>query len=126
MFEVQMTNDLRKHGITGEEPIRRYLESSSLLRLTPEHLPRFFRKKEIRKVKNDRSVKLDGQLFEAPLGLIGMQVVLRFDKYDHIEVFLDDKSRGFLIPLNQELNSRVKRESPSNQNFPPQLDGKLF
>lgn len=114
----------RKHGTTGQEPIRRYLDSSSLLRKAPDHLPRFFRKRELRKVNNDRTVKLDGRLFEAPIGLIGMQVVLRFEDYDSVEVFLDEHSRGFLVPLNQEINSRVKRENSSPSA--PQSGGKLF
>jgi len=114
----------RKHGTTGQEPIKRYLESSSLLRKAPDHLPRFFRRRETRKVNNDRSVKLDGRLFEAPVGLIGMQIVLRFEDYDNIEVFLDEQSRGFLTPLNQEINSRVKRENASPQSS--QSGGKLF
>ena len=77
----------RRHGTTGQEPIRRYLDSASLLRAAPENLPHYFRKKELRKVNNDRTVKLDGRLFEAPTGLVGMQVVLRFESYDRIEVF---------------------------------------
>jgi hypothetical protein len=32
-------------------------------------------------------VKLDGRLFEAPAGLVGMKVILRFENYDRIEVF---------------------------------------
>jgi hypothetical protein len=40
-----------------------------------------------------------------------MKVVLRFEETDRIEVFVDDKSRGFLKDLNQEVNSRIKRES---------------
>ena len=75
-------------------------------------------------MNNDRTVKLDGKLFEAPVGLIGMQVVLRFENYESIEVFLDDQSRGFLVPLNQEINSRVKRENSSPASS--QAGGKLF
>ena len=116
----------RKHGTTGQEPIRRYLESSSLLRSAPENLPRYFRKKGNRKVNNDRTVKLNGRLFEAPVGLVGMQVVLRFEDYDNIEVYLDDQSKGFLRPLNQVVNSRVKRETDITQTSSVPSGGKLF
>ena len=104
----------RKHGTTGQAPIRRYLDCTSLLRSAPNDLPRHFRKKENRKVNNDRTVRLDGRIFEAPTGLIGMQVTLRFEDYDSIEVYVDDKSRGFLKPLNQEVNSRIGREPVSS------------
>jgi putative transposase len=99
----------RRHGTTGETPINRYLDDGKTLRRAPDNLPDFFRKKETRIVNNDRTVKLDGQLFEAPIGLIGQQVTLRFESYDRIEVFLDEKSKGFLTLLNPAINSRVKR-----------------
>jgi len=111
----------RKHGTTGQEPIKRYLQSTALLRSAPDDLPRYFRKKETRKVNNDRTVRLDGMVFEAPTGLVGLQVTLRYENYDRIEVFVDEQSKGFLKPLNQEINSRVKRE-----NYTPTGGGKLF
>lgn len=64
----------RRHGTTGETPLNRYLDDGKTLRRAPDNLPEFFRKKETRIVNNDRTVKLDGQLFEAPIGLIGQQV----------------------------------------------------
>lgn len=101
----------RKHGGTGQEPINRYLKSAGFLRAAPDNLPQYFRKRTLRKVNNDRTVKLDGLLFEAPLGLIGLQVTLRYENYDRIEVFLDDESKGFLSPLTQHSNSRIYREA---------------
>ena len=46
-------------------------------------------------MNNDRTVKLNGQVFEAPLGLIGLQVTLRYENYDRIEVYLDNESKAF-------------------------------
>jgi len=100
----------RKHGTTGQAPVKRYLDCTALLRPAPDNLPRHFRKKETRKVNNDRTVKLDGRVFEAPTGLVGLNVVLRYENYDRIEVFVDESPKGFLKPLNQEVNSRVGRE----------------
>jgi len=104
----------RKHGTTGQEPIRRYLESADFLREAPDNLPRYFRKRAVRKVNNDRTVKLDGRLYEAPLGLIGLNITLRYENYDRIEVFLDEESKGFLTQVHQHSNSRIFRESPPN------------
>ncbi len=103
----------RKHGGTGQEPINRYIKGAGYLRKAPDNLPRYFRKRAVRKVNNDRTVKLDGHLFEAPLGLIGLQVTLRYENYNRIEVFLDNESRGFLSTLTQQSNSRVHREQTS-------------
>lgn len=102
---------LRIHGTTGEKPIDRYLHDAKALRKAPDDLPEYFRKREERTVNNDRTVKLDGRLYEAPTGLVGMRIILRFENYDRIEVFVGDESKGFLKNLNQEVNSRIKRQS---------------
>jgi hypothetical protein len=65
---------------------------------------------------------MDGYL--KPLsGLVGMKVILRFENYDRIEVFLDDQSKGFLRDLDQGVNSRIKRDGPV---MPPASGGTLF
>ena len=115
----------RKHGGTGMSPIDRYRQDAKALRRAPENLPEYFRKQVTRMVNNDRTVKLDNRLFEAPHGYIGQQVFLRFENYQRIEVFSDGLSVGFLTPLNQEINSRVRREkNPSPPK--PGPGGKLF
>ena len=105
---------LRIHGTTGEKPIDRYLNDARALRKAPDDLPEYFRKQEERTVNNDRTVKLAGRLFEAPTGLVGMRVVLRFENYDRIEVFAGEESKGFLKNLNQEVNSRIRRKTVSS------------
>lgn len=100
----------RIHGSTGEKPLDRYLNGAHALRKAPENLPQHFRKQAVRTVGNDRTVKLDGRLFEAPAGLAQMKVTLRYESPQRIEVFLDESSRGFLRPLDQEVNSRVGRK----------------
>jgi len=112
------------HGTTGQKPIDRYLADVKALRKAPDNLPEYFRKLELRKVNNDRTIQLNGTLYEAPVGLVGMKVTLRYKETDRIEVFVDGESRGFLKSLNQEVNSRVKRVSvPANQTV---TGGKLF
>ena len=101
----------RIHGSTGQEPIKRYLANAGFLRPAPDNLPLHFRKKAIRRVNNDRTVKLEGKLFEAPLGLAGLSVMLRYENHERIEVFLDEQSKGFLTPLHKQGNSRISRES---------------
>jgi transposase InsO family protein len=126
-FRNYLDNDYhtRKHGSTGQPPIERYLQDAKVLRKAPDNLPEYFRKQVIRTVNNDRTIKLDNRLYEAPTGLVGRQVILRFEHYDRVEVFLEDQSMGFLILLNQEINSRIKREN--SDNYDPSISGgKLF
>ena len=114
----------RQHGTTGMSPIERYLADAKALRKAPSQLPGYFRRKVVRKVNNDRSVKLDGKTFEAPTGLVGLQVTLRFENYDRIEVFVDEDSKGFLKPLDVHVNSRVGREKSEAVSAP--AGGQLF
>jgi putative transposase len=126
-FDEYLENDYhaRKHGGTGMSPIDRYRQDARALRRAPENLPEYFRRQVTRTVNNDRTVKLDNRLFEAPHGYIGQQVILRFENYERIEVFSDGLSVGFLTTLNEQGNSRVRREE--NPSAPkPGSGGKLF
>ena len=121
---IENTYHQRQHGGTGMSPIERYLQDAKALRKAPSELPGYFRHKEMRKVNNDRSVKLDGKTFEAPTGLVGMQVTLRFESYERIEVLVDEISKGFLKPLDVHVNSRVGREKSEAATAPS--GGQLF
>jgi putative transposase len=127
LFDLYLENTYhaRIHGSTGQTPLARYLSDAKALRRAPENLPEYFRKQEVRTVGQDRTVKLDGRVFEAPAGLSGRQVTLRFETYDRVEVFLEEQSRGFLTSLNAEANSRTKRESPDPKPASPS-GGTLF
>ncbi|MDF1569438.1 MAG: DDE-type integrase/transposase/recombinase [Spirochaetaceae bacterium] len=114
----------RRHGGTEMTPIERYLQDAKVLRKAPDQLPEYFRRSEVRKVNNDRSVKLDAKTFEAPAGLVGMSVTLRFENYDRIEVFLGDISKGFLKRLDVHANSRVGRLKNEAETAP--RGGELF
>lgn len=116
----------RVHGGTGQTPLDRYLQDAKALRRAPENLPEYYRKQSRRKVNLDRTVKLDGRVYEAPAGLIGRQVTLRYENYDRVEVFLDEKPMGFLTELDRHINSRVGRVG---ENPRPQIGregGRLF
>ena len=115
----------RIHGTTGQTPIERYLKDGQNLRRAPDDLPEYFRKKEIRLVNKDRTVKLDGLLFEAPVGLVGQKITLRYENHYRIEVFVDEISKGFLSPLDPHINSRMRRDK-IEQDAPKTTGGRLF
>ena len=107
---VENVYHTRIHGTTGQTPLARYLKDGQNLRRVPDDLVEYFRKKEIRLVNKDRTVKLDGLLFEAPVGLVGQKVTLRYENHYRIEVFVDEVSKGFLSPLDSHINSRMRRD----------------
>jgi transposase InsO family protein len=108
------------------------------LRPAPKDLLDYFRIPVTRKVDKDRTVSLNGKLYEAPLGLVGKQVMLLYHEHDpqRIEVIYDERSWGFLVPLNLNANSRVKRinsrqtelkQAPESPKEPPSYSsGSLF
>jgi len=101
----------RVHSSTGQGPLARYLAHLHLLRSAPKNIRDYFRMPARRKVDKDRTVTLNGKLYEAPVGLIGRTVTLLYDPKDaqRVEILLEEESQGFLTPLNAGINSRIKR-----------------
>ncbi len=110
----------RVHSSTGQTPLERYLAQVHLLRAAPKDLRDYFRIPARRKVDRDRTVTLAGRLYEAPVGLMGQTVTLLYhaDDPDRVEIWKDDASAGFLVPLDQAINSRVRR----GKSLKPELD----
>lgn len=113
---------MRVHGSTKERPSDRYLEHIALIRPAPKDLPSYFRKQMRCKVGKDRTVSLLGTLYEAPEGLIGNTVILLYHARDplRIEVLFEGESHGFLIPLDVNLNSRIRRKSKKKEWIKPE------
>jgi transposase InsO family protein len=102
----------RKHSATGQTPFQRFTSRLECLRPAPANLRDFFRQTARRRVAKDRTISLNGKLFEAPVALIGQQVALRYHEaeLERVEVFSGQQSYGFLTPVNLQVNSRVKRD----------------
>jgi hypothetical protein len=105
----------RKHSSTGQNPFERFTAHMECLRPAPTDLRNYFRKHARRRVAKDRTITLNGKLYEAPVGLIGKHVILLFHEGqpDRVEVTHNHKSYGFLTPLDLHINSRVKRNRDS-------------
>jgi putative transposase len=90
------------------------------LRPTPGNLEDYFRKRARRQVEKDRSVSLNGRLFEAPVQLIGKPVTLLYHDHDsaRVEVLFEEHSFGFLQPLDLRVNARVRRNKHSLELIP--------
>jgi transposase InsO family protein len=100
------------HSVTKQSPLKRYLKHLHLIRSAPADLTDYFRVRTLRKVDKDRTIALNGKVYEAPTGLIGNTVTLMYQRDDteKIEIFHNNKSYGFLVSLNSHINARIKRD----------------
>lgn len=101
----------RVHSVTTQKPLERFSSHLECVRPAPPNLEDFFRKRALRNVAKDRSVALNSRLYEAPLCLLGKRVVLFYHDHDpaRVEVFWEDRSYGFMRPLDERVNFRVRR-----------------
>ena len=123
-----------------QTPLNRYLKHAHLLREAPKDLNDYFRLQTTRKVDRDRTVSLNGMLYEAPIPLIDKTITLLYHQDDsaRIEAFHEGVSHGMLVPLDMKINCRIRREHhivkllPTAQNQenkndqPKYTGGKLF
>jgi putative transposase len=106
----------RIHSSTGQTPFARFTSRMQCLREAPTNLKDHFRKTVRRRVAKDRTISLDGRIFEAPVSLIGRQVALLYHEQEpeRVEIMLGEVSFGMATPVNLHVNCRVKRDKGSN------------
>jgi len=135
---VDEYNNNRVHGTTKETPYKRYQSGLECVRPAPAHLLDYFRQIEFRRVKKDRTVRLMGNLFEAPVTLIDRSVELRFHPEDlsQVEIYFQNRSYGMAQIVNPHVNAQIGRNwdprpgRPKNieslENQAPVQSGQLF
>lgn len=120
------------HGITKETPIKRFAAHIECIRAASGDIEDHFRKASRRTVAKDRTIALDGRLYEAPVELIGKRVNLLYHEHDpaRVERVYGDRTYGFAVLLDVNVNCRIKRgreslkiEGNTNDRY---LGGKLF
>jgi transposase InsO family protein len=118
----------RKHSSTGQTPFARFTSKMECLRPAPDNLKDHFRKAARRKVAKDRTVSLNGKIFEAPVPLIGKQVTVLFHEQepDQVEITLKGQSYGLLVPVNLAVNCRAKRDKNNNVQIESTETGKDY
>jgi transposase InsO family protein len=106
----------RIHGGTGKTPFFRFTENMHCLRTAPDNLKDYFRKVSRRRVAKDRTITLNGRLYEGPVALIGKRVELLYHESEpgHVEIKYQNKSFGMALPVNLTVNCRVKRDKNNN------------
>jgi len=108
------------HGATGQTPFERFTGKMHCLRSSPANLKDYFREVARRTVSKDRSVTLDGRLYEAPVALIGKRVELLYhgSEPENVEIKYQNKSFGLICVVDLHVNCRVKRDKNNN----PQIE----
>jgi len=111
----------RGHSATGCSPWQRFAANMQCLRSAPENLKDHFRTVSRRTVAKDRTVTLDGHLFEAPVQLIGKRIDLLYhkDQWQRVEARWKNSSYGLLRPVDTAVNCRVKRDRNSKTQIDP-------
>ncbi|MBU0698941.1 MAG: DDE-type integrase/transposase/recombinase, partial [Proteobacteria bacterium] len=106
----------RKHGATGQTPLARFTSQMHCLRSAPKNLKDHFRKVVLRRVAKDRTITLNGRLFEGPIPLIGKRVQLLYHESEpeSVEVKYQNQTFGMARPVNLNVNCRVKRDKNNN------------
>jgi transposase InsO family protein len=106
----------RKHSATGQTPLSRFTSQMHCLRTSPANLKDYFRKVSRRKVNKDRTLTLNGRLFEGPIPLIGKRVELLYHESEpeNVEVKYQNQSFGMIRPVDLAVNYRVKRDKNNN------------
>lgn len=113
---LEETYHQRIHSGTGQKPLDRFTDGMHCIRSAPDHLMDYFRSVSLRKVNNDRTVVIDGRLFEAPVDLVGCRIELHYHDSDpdHVEAIWRGQSYGILQPVSVHVNCRVKRDKNNN------------
>ena len=111
----------RIHSSTGQTPFARFTSRMECLREAPHNLKDYFRKTVRRRVAKDRTISLDGRIFEAPVSLIGRQVALMYheEEPEQVEILLGKVSFGMATPVNLHVNCRGKRDKWRNIELEP-------
>ena len=106
----------KKHSSTGQTPFDRFTAQMHCLRSAPANLKNYFRKVARRTIAKDRTITLNGHLYEGPVVLIGKRVELLYHdtELEKIEVKYQNKSFGFIRPVDLHVNCRVKRDKNNN------------
>ena len=117
-FNQELAEAVRKHNLTvnsstGQTPMDRFLATRGRIRVpeSEQWLDECFMNRMVRKVKNDATLSLLNNQFDAPMQFIRQSVEVRFlpDDLDNAYIYSDGK-RYPLKLTNKQANAKVKRE----------------
>jgi len=117
-FNQELAEAVRKHNLTvnsstGQTPMDRFLATHGRIRspLSEEWLDECFMNRLVRKVKNDSTLSLLNNQFDAPMQFMRQSVEVRFLPDDIGNAYIFDNGKRYPLKLtDKQANSKVKRE----------------
>ncbi len=112
----------REHSETGQTPLQRYQEGLAQVRpADPEIIRTAFLWRELRKVRKDGCIELQGNTYQVDPVWAGRQLELRFDPFDlaHLELFCDGNSLGVATVIQQGREKHIAVEKLATQSLEP-------
>jgi hypothetical protein len=106
-------------GLEGQTPLERWAQTAQEVRFpeTGLDLDELFLFETTRKVQKDRTVSLNGTLYEVDAALVGERITLRYDPAAPtsrpIQVWHDSRQIQLARPVDLYANCFVKRHRPS-------------
>jgi len=106
-------------GLEGQTPLERWAQTAQEVRFpeTGLDLDELFLFETTRKVQKDRTVSLNGTLYEVDAALVGERITLRYDPAAPtsrpIQVWHDNRQIQLARPVDLYANCFVKRHRPS-------------
>lgn len=102
------------HASTNETPNERWHnEYAKVTFFTEEFIDDSFLHRVIRKVRLDRTVKINHVFYEVPFKYVGQSIELRYDPIDSNQIFIfdDNKKIENIKPVDKVSNSKSKRKN---------------
>lgn len=106
-------------GLEQQTPLERWAQVGEQVRFPDTALDELFLAEVKRRVNNDRTVSLHGQVYEVDAVLVGQTVTLRYDPTAPtgrpLAVWHDGQNAGQATLLDAYANTTVRRDRPSAQ-----------
>ncbi len=102
-------------GLQGQTPLDAWTAKADQLqrrpRVQPERLDDIFRRRLVRLVRRDRTFRLYGGLWEAPVEVVGcrIEVLCPLDAHEPVEIRYQERSLGQARRVDLHINSQVRR-----------------
>lgn len=104
----------KKHSTTGETPNERWHNEFKKIKYLDENfIDESFLHRIIRKVRNDRTIKIDNIFYEVPFKYVGKEIEIRYNPNDLNEIFIfeDNKRLEKCEKVDKISNSKIKRKN---------------
>ena len=106
-------------GLEGQTPLEHWAQVGGQVRFPDAALDDLFLAEQKRRVMNDRTVSLQGQVYEVDAVLVGETVTLRYDPAAPpgrpLDVWHNGRPAGNATLLDAYANTTVRRDRPSSQ-----------